>query len=780
MVNAYKRPKKVTIGGMYYSKEYFSRRRNYYYGYNKYKNYSYYYKLQNYKKMNNYEEQEEKEKEKNYKDLNNNLPKGVGRRKHKMQNEMGMAEVKGKKRGYSRKKKCIIKILKRPTDGMTNEERAQKLVGTNGRSGSNITKEKNQNKKEEEITENSIDKDSNDVERKDVKKEKKSKKQKLETSLTKIKKSKEVFKFTSTQELFNLLLKDVKDSAEEETVGKNKKNNKSSSGSDSHNKIISNGPSMEHNEIKNKKESAKKMEKKKSKSNCIKKTSIIKIEAKGEGKEQEDERKKNKKNILKIHADVMRKNEVDIFTQRSDHILKECVNSYSRGSCSSSNNKRSGSINSGGSSKNNISSNSSSSNNNNNNNNSFVDWKNNLSEISMVDKFYNARIKGSNNNSGYYYNSCEDNCILLKSKNNSSNNSSKYYNTKNVENGTISEKKLMKVMKNVDGNNKYCTNKKAVEVAGVGGVGALVGGKDSNYLKFSSSKYACSSTNANLLLSHSQKLELLKNNSLKNEELKKLKKEEEEGFFAIPLYMRSPKPEQIPIPVYLSEDVMNNAGSKEIEIFSNGRDDQVEGGNKNIINDNGINNNSFGNSASGNSVGIMKTIGESFSNNKTYKDKTTARNSSNNNNSNGNTPIVKASKNYTKNVNDFKNMHSLSISQWIDAKKNLEKKKKKTFLNRNYNNVMLFNMEPNKSKQNHDPLNIGSMKTNKLYNNNNVHSSYMTKTSNYNGCNLHKYVKNSKVEKYFYNKKYKVKTYFKENHRNKNFYPLKDVKIAAY
>ncbi|CRG93214.1 conserved Plasmodium protein, unknown function [Plasmodium gallinaceum] len=586
IVNNYKKPKRVCFS-VYYNKGFFYGKRYNYNGYNRYKNYYNYYKLQNYKKNNHYELYN-KRKETFRK---TGLLKG-NFKKSKLEIENKNIETQEKKKGMN-KKKCIIKILKRPTEIMKNEETIN-----------NVCDEKKEENKETK------------------EKKKKNKKTKTEKS-TSVKKSKEGFKFSSTQELFNLLLKDVKENSIEEIISSNKE--------------------IEDKEIENQREYTNKRNKNikidnTKKANIINELKVI-------------EEKNNIKDNYEIKKDIRENN----FTSDNEKFFLEYINNE----------------------------------NDNNNNN----------EENTTKNFYISVIK--NINKRY-----ENDSLLLNDKSNKNN----FPNNINLENNS---NKSVKMIKNSEKNyyNKI----------------------HDNYLKPVPSKSLYSLSYPNLL-NHTSKEELCKNNSLKYEETKKSKKEEDANLFVIPLYMRSPKPEQIPIPIYLSEDGDKNASKEEINLKDKEKNDK-------------------------NKSNIDINVRENISN--VYKDKIT-------NTYNGKT------RNCTRNLKEIPYVN-MNKENSLNIPKNItEKKKKKTYLNRNF---VTFNLEQ-KSKLNYDSMNfnMGNMKkNNQLYNSH----SYM-KTSGYNGYNQNKNGKNFKVDKFFYNKKYKVKTNFNDNQKNKNFHFLKDVKIAVY
>ncbi|SBS82992.1 conserved Plasmodium protein, unknown function [Plasmodium ovale curtisi] len=685
MVNAYKESKKMSIG-MYYSKDYFSRRWNDCYTYNKYKGYNYYYKLHNHGKMVGSEVQDGqkgREKEKGEeRDGKRNVEKEEGhnkkivyvknngdnsRRMSKGCKEKENVEAKEKKTELD-KKKCIIKILKRPTVVAKNETNVSKPVGGgNTNNGStNVEKEKHNSFMNGEL--------KKDVE--DAKKEKSGKKKAASKFLTKEKKNKDGFKFTSTQELFNLLLKDVKEdntaSNEEET-------------------LLTRSDMMD----------STKKRSNQSKTELNNKVVRMKTETKND--EEEGEKKNKKKKITKEGVDSRRKYDgnnaigICMIGEKDDGVKKANGNGEGR-------------------------------------------------QGAETDKV--IALRGSR--------------APMVSSNSGNNGGGKCYTQKKAENNSVvNGKKILKLLKGMESNKCYATKK-------------AVGGGENNYVKFSSSNYPSSVSNSSLP-KHVSKVDLCKSSSLKNGDLKKIKKEEEEGLFVIPLYMRSPKPEQIPIPVYLSEDVLKrveNVEGGESASGSNGREEKLGGSfpetNVHVFLDR---DNSVGMiGGEGEGSGGMAPVENSPS--KMHKDKATM------------SQIGKA-KNYGKIVRDTVNLNLVNSSKEKEiglnfAKRNAEKKKKKTYLSKKYQHIS-FNLEHNNLKLNYDVLDLGNVKSsNRGYN---VHStSPYGKTSNYNyGCNLHKSGKNFKVDKYFYNRKYKLKTaYLSDGQRSKNFYLLKNVKIAAY
>ncbi|SBT32378.1 conserved Plasmodium protein, unknown function [Plasmodium ovale wallikeri] len=685
MVNAYRKSKKMSIG-MYYSKDYLSRRRNDCYTYNKYKGYNYYYKLHNHGKMVGSEVQDgqkgrEKEKGEERGDGKRNVEKEEGhnkkivyvkngdnnnRRMSKGCKEKENVETKEKKKELE-KKKCIIKILKRPTVVAKNETNISKSVGdgNTNNGNTNVEKEKHNNFMNGEL--------KKDVE--DAKKEKSGKKKAASKILTKEKKNKDGFKFTSTQELFNLLLKDVKED---------------------------NTASNEEETLLTRSDMVDSTKKRSNQSKTELNNKVVRMKTETKNDEEEGEKKNKKKKITKEGVDNKRRYD-------GNNAIGSCMIGEKDDSVKKANG--SGEGQQGG---------------------------------AVIDKVIALRGKAAMTSSS------------------SGNGGGKCYTQKKVENDSVvNGKKILKLLKGMESNKCYATKK-------------AVGGGENNYVKFSSSNYPSSVANSSLP-KHASKVDLCKSSSLKNGDLKKIKKEEEEGLFVIPLYMRSPKPEQIPIPVYLSEDVLKrveNVEGGESASGSNGREEKNGGSfpetNVNVFLDR-ENAGTIGGGGGGG--GGMAPV--EISPSKMHKDKATM------------SQIGKA-KNYGKIVRDAVNLNQVNNGKEKEiglnfAKRNAEKKKKKTYLNKKYQHIS-FNLEHNNLKLNYDVLDLGNVKSSnkKGYN---VHStSPYGKTSNYNyGCNLHKSGKNFKVDKYFYNRKYKVKTaYLSDGQRSKNFYLLKNVKIAAY
>ncbi|SOV21153.1 conserved Plasmodium protein, unknown function [Plasmodium sp. DRC-Itaito] len=340
------------------------------------------------------------------------------------------------------------------------------------------------------------------------------------------------------------------------------------------------------------------------------------------------------------------------------------------------------------------------------------------------------------------------------------------------------------------------------------------------------------------VINYNSKADVSNNNKTIN-----IKKEEEAGQFVIPLYMRSPKPEQIPIPLYFSEGenmilpkedlsldekklmkvAVNNEMNDNMMGYSNGticNNNNMNNINMNNINMNNNNMNNINmNNMNNNSMNNMVTMNplSSFSYNLNDTNNNLLNDPLNNHvrmfkEKLANAQYVKT-KNYTRNLKEYLYMNMPKDKNPL----NYSKKKKKTFLNRNY---VTFNAEVNNHGKmmgvNHDMAKSadrnnmksvnGSIYNNNMNNMNNVnnvnnvnninhsssnnnnisngmHSFHMMKASYYNGCNLNKGGRYFKVDKYFYSRKYKVRTHYGDNnghHKYRHFQFLKDIKIAVY
>ncbi|SPJ08808.1 conserved Plasmodium protein, unknown function [Plasmodium sp. DRC-Itaito] len=286
-----------------------------------------------------------------------------------------------------------------------------------------------------------------------------------------------------------------------------------------------------------------------------------------------------------------------------------------------------------------------------------------------------------------------------------------------------------------------------------------------------------------------------------NNKTANIKKEEEAGQFVIPLYMRSPKPEQIPIPLYFSEgeniimpteDVsVDEKNLMKVAVNNEMNDNNImDYANGTIFNNNNMNNMVTMNPLSSCSYNLNDTnnnlLNDPMNNHvRMFKEKL------------ANAQYVKT-KNYTRNLKEYLFMNLPKDKNAL----NYSKKKKKTFLNRNY---VTFNVEVNNHNKlmgvNHDVVKSADRNNMKsvngsIYNNNNNNSSsinnnisngmnsfHTMKASYYNGCNLNKGGRYFKVDKYFYSRKYKVRTHFGDNnghHKYRHFQFLKDMKIAVY
>lgn len=734
MVDLYKKPKNMAIG-MYYGKDYMGRRRNYnYYGYgNKYRGYNYYGMLQNYRKGNQYEVQQGEKQQKGGKEAEEKQqeeetsppsdppkePSGSDKaegKKRKADKEMQKGDTgSGDKKKEASRKKCIIKILKRPTEAVSKEEgKGKSPMGGEKASMEEGTDSKEQQKKKKKEKVKEIEREG----AKDSIEQKSKKKKDGECATSKGKKVKDGFKFTSTQELFNLLLKDVKnnfldeevdDEKDEEDESEEKKKKLTMAKSSAMTKTngdSAKGPS-EGTKMESENENAKK----------ITKRSIPNLDKQGErstsgvkgtqsGRNDEEERNSyegEQRKSIKIKA--KEGNNTDV--PKGDTMMEaeeKCPSGTNRSNATQT-----------------------------------------------------TKATGASGN-------VKESVITLKGKKGGiiTSGSNKYNNQINIGSNISRGRKIKKIMKNVE-NGKYYYNGSRKDL---GAGGDVFEGGAGYYVKYATSKYPNFTTNCSFL-NHASKMELCKNNSLnsrlmnslngtmgtgqRNDDIRKAgKKEEEEGFFAVPIYMRSPKPEQIPIPVYLSGGVdqveTQEAAQERVPDVLSAPVDVKE-----IIeippeapNEQGRKSQSRGQSQ--NAKGVEVTV----------------------------TPNGHAHNKDNQNALNF-------------TKKNVEKKKKnKTFLNKNY---MPFNQEQNHlnnhvgnhaNKYAYDFVSTGNLKNNKVYSMHPFHPSYV-KATNYNGCNLYGSGKNLKMEKYFHNKRYKVKAYLSDNNqRSKNLNTLKEVKIAVY
>ncbi|KJP89074.1 hypothetical protein AK88_01160 [Plasmodium fragile] len=512
MVDLYKKPKNISIG-MYYTKDYIGRRRsnNYYYGYShKYGGYyNYYNKLHNHKKGYYYESQQgethkEKLKEENGdivpvsdppKDANGSDKTESKNRKAEKETEKD-DEVAGRdKKKETSRKKCVIKILKRPTEAVSKEEGKRKsLMG--GEKGSLEETQKKKKKEKEKTKENGSEDAKECVEQKSKKK----KKEREGTSTRKSKKVKDGFKFTSTQELFNLLLKDVKnnspdeeeeeDDYDEDEMAKQageKKGATSAAGlKDTHpgrNDHVAEQNNYGEDKITNKNEQQGKSiiikGKEGNHSSDVPKMSDKIIEAKDKG--TNECRKNSAAQMTKATegGGVSANGKESIITLKGKKGVTGGSNKY----------------------------------------NYQINIGSNISRGRKIKKI----IKNFENGKYYYTGSRKD---LAAGAANGFGGAGYYlkYATSKYPNFTtscsfLSHSSKMGLCKHKSLNSRLVNNLSG----GAGGGGAMGAGQ-------------------------------------RNEEGRRSgKKEEEEGFFAVPIYMRSPKPEQIPIPVYLSE-VNDQAG----------------------------------------------------------------------------------------------------------------------------------------------------------------------------------------------------------------------------
>ncbi|GAW79807.1 hypothetical protein PGO_052170 [Plasmodium gonderi] len=746
MVDVYKKPKNMYLG-LYYGKEYYSRRRNnnYYRNSNKYRGYNYNYKLHNYKKWNCYKLQDEEEhkqqgvllvdiqketkksvvekeeikevlkNEMNKESMKKDLDKGENsknaekknehnkhrdstikteckKRKAEKGNEKDEMEGREKKKEMNRKK-CIIKILKRPIEVAKNDEGKEKFSAIESKNvleGNHKTGEKKRKKKgTEKGNEKGEGKREENTKQSDI--EKKNKTKKSDKNITKAKKVKEAFKFTSTQELFNLLLRDVKNHSVDEEEKKITTNNDTAAATPTDSSKLENENDIQRKIIK------------KGKTNSNKKSTGCANASESEKYNNfhgnSDHVQNHREGDISIGGNDQGKSTNKNKEHKSNSTRKNDKNIVAEDECTSGNNMKSVTIS----------------------------VTNNIS-LNTSDKHCTnqTKKKGLHNN-----NNIKENCIILKNKRIVSS-TSKYHNIMNIGSNTSRGRKLLKIIKNAEnGKCHYAGRKTLMEGSSSRNIPKVYDSIDYN-LKYATSKYPNFTTSANLL-NHVYKEELCKYNSLKNDDTRKaIKKDEEEGFFAIPIYMRSPKPEQIPIPAYLSEIVNNKEEAKDSSDHTN--------------------DNSSGNT-SGDSSKTIKTKETKAHDKKTIS--------------------------HTRNAKEVgnENIRKENDKGSNFTNRNVEKKKKKKniFLNKS---CISFNADQNNNgKQNYDWLNAENVKNNKFYN---IHSSYM-KPSNYNGCNVYRSTKSFKVNKYFYNRNYKVKAYLSDNNqRGKNFNPLKELKIAVY
>ncbi|CXI27069.1 conserved Plasmodium protein, unknown function [Plasmodium berghei] len=333
---------------------------------------------------------------------------------------------------------------------------------------------------------------------------------------------------------------------------------------------------------------------------------------------------------------------------------------------------------------------------------------------------------------------------------------------------------------------------KDIDVGSIDNINKMNGMMGNVYSKISSAKYPSYVMNSHLL-NNIPKEELCKTLSLKHESFKQLKKEDDESLFVIPLYMRSPKPEQIPIPSLFSANNSNLAADvyHGNEGFPSNCVSSLDNINEYLIGSNSI---KFSMNNQENSeeyystptlIGFNNSIFSKTSTEKcNSKVVNVPKNGSNNNNIKSevsNSNKLKTKK-YGKN---FKNSITNESPNTLVGVANDEtglnvSKKNKTYLNKKY---ISSNLDPNKLRLKYDTLNIGNVKPRKLHNN--EYYAYI-KTTNYMNSShaYNKTSKNFKFDKYFNNRKYNFKaTYVNDSaaaQRNKNFNSFKNVKIEAY
>ncbi|SCO66004.1 conserved Plasmodium protein, unknown function [Plasmodium vivax] len=755
MVDVYKKPKNMSIG-MYYGKDYVGRRRNNnYYGYsNKYRGYNYYYKLHNYRKGNHYEAQQGEVAAQHKEEVPVGDPakeaNGPGKVEGKEEGKAeGKAESKteGKKRKAEKetekdevesrdkkketgRKKCIIKILKRPIEAASNEE-------GKGKGAMEEAEQKEQQKEQQKKKKKEKAKENEREGAKDCVEQKIKKKKEGEGASGKAKKVKDGFKFTSTQELFNLLLKDVKNNSHDEEEEEKEEEmakpaeKKGATTSVDPAKGPSEGPKME-SENENAKKITKRSKPDLSKKGAtsaagVKENQPARNDDPAQQNNHEEEKAAKESEPGKSIKGKEASNSGD--APKSDKITEaeeKCPNGASKNGGAAQSTKATG------------------------------------ASGHVKESASTVKAKESSN--------------AVKGKKGLACGSNKYYYQMNLGSNISRGRKIIKMMRNAENGKYYYPGSRKDLAAGADG---YAGGVAGHYVKYATSKYPNFTTSCSLL-NHATKMELCKHNSLnssllnnlsggmcagqRNEDCRRAgKKEEEEGFFAVPIYMRSPKPEQIPIPVYLSggaDQVPAQERAQEVL----GVQATGEAANEAVIE--AVN-------EAVNEAGIETT------------NEATAEAPPQTANLQGRKSKGKGQPKSAKgapNGNAHNNRESQNAQNF--TKKNVEKKKKnKAFLNKNY--MMPFNQEQQShaNKHSYDFLNAGNVKSsNKVYNVHSLHASYV-KGANYNGCNLHGSGsgKNVKMEKYFHNKRYKVKAYLSDNNqRSKNLNPLKEVKIAVY
>ncbi|CAD2089372.1 conserved Plasmodium protein, unknown function [Plasmodium vinckei lentum] len=332
---------------------------------------------------------------------------------------------------------------------------------------------------------------------------------------------------------------------------------------------------------------------------------------------------------------------------------------------------------------------------------------------------------------------------------------------------------------------------KAMDIGMIENLNKMNGMMRNVYSKTSSAKYPSYAMNSHLL-NNIPKEELCKTLSLRHESFKKGKKEDDESLFVIPLYMRSPKPEQIPIPSLFSAD-----GSSIATDIYNGSDgfpsncvSSLDNINGYLIGSNSIEfpmNNQQSPEAYYSTPSLIGFNNSIFSKTSTEKNNSKVTNvTKNGSNSNIKSEISNSNKLKTKKYGKSlkSSIANENASTLMGVANNVNSlnasKKNKTYLNKKYN--ITSSLDQNKLRLKYDTLNIGNVKPRKLHNN--EHYAYI-KTSNYmNGSHAYnKTSRNFKVDKHFNNRKYNFKsTYFNDPtaQRNKNLNYFKNVKIEAY
>ncbi|EUD66914.1 hypothetical protein C922_02498 [Plasmodium inui San Antonio 1] len=743
MVDVYKKPKNMSIG-MYYSKDYIDKRRNNnYYGYShNYRGYNYYNMLHNYRRGIHYEAQrgvateEHREKQKEEvpvsgpaKDVSDSGKTEGKKRKAEKETEKDEVGSRDKKKETSTKK-CIIKILKRPTEAVRTEEGKGKTPVQGEKDPMEESEQKEAQKEQQKKKKKEKVKENEPEGAKDCVEQSGRKKKEGEGTTSKAKKVKDGFKFTSTQELFNLLLKDVKNNSldEEEQQGQKQEQ-----------------PPQQ--------QMAKQAEKKKAAT-----TTADPAKGPSEGTKMESENENAMKITKKSIPNLVKKGTTsaaggkDTQPDRNDNVAQQ-LNHEEEKITKESEQRKSIKIKA-------------------KEGNSSSDVPKSDKIIEAEEKFPNVDSKNSAAQTTKATGASEhlkESVIALKGKKGIASGSNKYNNQMNIGSNISKGRKIIKINKNVENGRYSYTGSRKDLTGGANGFGGAAG----HYVKYATSRYP-NFTSRCSLLSHASKMDLCKHNSMgnrltnslsggmgsgqRNDDSRKAgKKEEEEGFFAIPIYMRSPKPEQIPIPVYLSE-VTDQVGPQE------GVQERVLEVREVLTQE----------------VDIKEDIKEDIKMDVKAAIEALPEAPSETTNVHG---MKSKSKGQSQNGKGTPNgnAHNKDSQNGPNfTKKNVEKKKKnKTFLNKNY---MSFNQEQiHANRHSYDFVNTGgNVKSNKVYNMHSLHSSYV-KGANYNGCNVHGSGKNIKMEKYFHHKRYKVKAYSSDNNqRSKNLNPLKEVKIAVY